>query len=163
MVVVTVSALCAMDVVPTRRFFRGGPFSQHLLRNWAVLCSAPLQRVVRAHFLYFRRVFCRRSFPCLLSDPPAFYVGGGGGELNWVFLFSFYLRKWPLSNVVYLAKKKRVLSLMRTLFDRVQFRTASTTLRAHCMDVLLVGLGRWVRSYPFRVTRFGVGPPFPSL
>ena len=57
----------------------GGPFSQHLPRNWAVLCSAPLQRVVRAHFLYFRRVFCRRSFPCLLSDPPAFYVGGGGG------------------------------------------------------------------------------------
>ena len=28
-------------------------------------------------------------------------------------------------------------------------------------DVLLVGLGRWVRSYPFRVTRFGVGPPSP--
>ncbi len=52
---------------------------------------------------------------------------------------------------------------MRTLFDRVQFRTASTTIRAHCMDVLLVGLGRWVRSDPFRVTRFGVGPPLPQL
>ncbi len=135
MVVVTVSALCAADVVATSRFFRGGPFSQHLPRSWAVLCSAPLKRVVRAHFLYFRGFFCRRSFPCLLSDPPAFYVGGGGGELNWVFLFSFNLRKWPLSNVVYSAKK--VLSLMRAIVGRVQSSWSPTPMYTHYMDVSL--------------------------
>ena len=44
------------------------------------------------------------------------------GELNWVFLSSFYLRKWPLSNVVYSAKK--VLTSMRASFGRVQFLMA---------------------------------------
>ncbi len=78
-------------------------------------------------------------------------------ELNWVFLFSFDLRKWPLPNVVYSAKK--VLSLMRALVGRVQSPRGPSPTYAHYMDVLLVGLGRWVRSYPYCVRHLGVGPP----
>ena len=29
--------------------------------------------------------------------------------------------------------------------------------------MLLVGLGRWVRSYPSRVAYLGVGPPLPHI
>ena len=118
MVVVAVSALCAVDVGATCRFYRGGQSRGICREKLAVLCSAPLQRVVRAHFLYFvAGFFAIGLFPaCFLIRLR--FMRAGRGELNWAFLFSFDLRKWPLSNVVYLAKK--VSSLMRASFDRVQ-------------------------------------------
>ncbi len=116
-VVVAVPTLCAGDVVATCRSYRRGPFPRHSPRCLAVLCSAPLQRVVRAHFPYFCRFFAIGLFPaCFLIR--LHFMRAGRGKLNWAFLFSFDLRMWPLSNVVYMAKK--VSSLMRASFDRVQ-------------------------------------------
>ena len=67
----------------------------------------------------FRRVFLPSGlFPACFLIRLYFVWAVGGGKLNWVFLFSLNLRKWPFSNVVYSAKK--VLTSMLASFGRIQ-------------------------------------------
>ena len=65
---------------PPAGFTGGGPFSLHLPRSWAVLCSAPLQRVVRAHFLIFAGFFAVGIFPAYVLIRLHFMWAGGGGN-----------------------------------------------------------------------------------